>query len=233
MALDYLPQSLSEMLKGRRDVTLELLRKGVEKFYMNPVYLLTGKGNFFSDDHDNVPSNEVTKPVEAAHPIYFIPHILGKKYIAERRNQAFLSKLEKIHLPGVNTPGLKLRAFEMHTEDWFPFFSIGDILISEKIDPSSGFSTISDEKIYVIVTKNSIVVNKIDLSAISKGILLRYVENKKDKKMNLKLSDMLELWEVKLKVSRHIESENGILSSLLSEIQDIRELFYNASNAIV
>ena len=47
LSLDYLPQSLSEILKGRRDVTLELLRKGVEKYEMNPVFLLTGKGSHF------------------------------------------------------------------------------------------------------------------------------------------------------------------------------------------
>ena len=32
LSLEYLPQSLSEILKGRRDVTIELLRKAVEKY---------------------------------------------------------------------------------------------------------------------------------------------------------------------------------------------------------
>jgi len=30
LSLDYLPQSLSEILRGRRDVTIELLRKAVD-----------------------------------------------------------------------------------------------------------------------------------------------------------------------------------------------------------
>ncbi|MFT5385521.1 MAG: hypothetical protein ACI81W_002929, partial [Saprospiraceae bacterium] len=41
LSLDYLPQSLSEILKGRRDVTIELLRKAVEKYKINPVYIYT------------------------------------------------------------------------------------------------------------------------------------------------------------------------------------------------
>ena len=32
MSLDYLPQSLSEIIKGRRDVTIELLRKAIDKY---------------------------------------------------------------------------------------------------------------------------------------------------------------------------------------------------------
>lgn len=233
ITLDYLPQSLSEILKGRRDVTLELLRKGVEKYAMNPVYLLTGKGDFFSCCEDTLTEVLAPKAADAAHAIYFVPHLSAKKYAAERRNPAFLSSLENINLPGINTLGLKLRAFEMHSDQWFPFFSAGDILVSEKIDPATGVSSISVDKVYVIVTKNTILVNKIDLSAISKGILSLYVENRKDKKVELKLSDMLELWEVTLKVTRHIENENGTIHSLLSEIKDIRELFYNASNALV
>ena len=39
LSLEYLPQSLSEILKGRRDVTIELLRKAVEKYKINPVYV--------------------------------------------------------------------------------------------------------------------------------------------------------------------------------------------------
>ncbi len=50
LALDYLPQSLSEILKGRRDVTLAVLQRSVEIFEINPIYLFTGKGDMFFED---------------------------------------------------------------------------------------------------------------------------------------------------------------------------------------
>ena len=55
MQLEYLPQSLSEILKNRRDVTIELIRKAVEVYKMNPVYLFSGEGPLFmkEDDHKN------------------------------------------------------------------------------------------------------------------------------------------------------------------------------------
>jgi len=78
LSLDYLPQSLSEILKGRRDVTLELLRKGVEKYAMNPVYLLTGNGDFFSELDEYQPE-KLEEKSNASNVIYLVPHLLGKK----------------------------------------------------------------------------------------------------------------------------------------------------------
>jgi transcriptional regulator with XRE-family HTH domain len=47
LELDYLPQSLSEILNGRRDVTIEVIRKAVDIYRFNPTYLFTGEGDLF------------------------------------------------------------------------------------------------------------------------------------------------------------------------------------------
>ncbi len=52
ISLDYLPQSLSEILKGRRDVTVELLRRSIETYKINPVYVMTGEGPLFMTEDD-------------------------------------------------------------------------------------------------------------------------------------------------------------------------------------
>ena len=48
LSLDYLPQSLSEILKGRRDVTIEVLRKAVATYKINPNYIFGGSGAMFT-----------------------------------------------------------------------------------------------------------------------------------------------------------------------------------------
>ncbi|MFT5018167.1 MAG: hypothetical protein ACI9G6_002951, partial [Limisphaerales bacterium] len=53
LSLEYLPQSLSEILKGRRDVTIELLRKAIAEYKMNPVYIMTGDGPMFMTEETN------------------------------------------------------------------------------------------------------------------------------------------------------------------------------------
>lgn len=43
VSLDYLPQSFSEIVNGRREATVELLRKASEQYRLNPSYLLMGQ----------------------------------------------------------------------------------------------------------------------------------------------------------------------------------------------
>jgi len=233
LSLDYLPQSLSEILKGRRDVTLELLRKGVEKYEMNPIFLLTGKGSHFSQPEEWLTSkNAVDAPVNSD-VIYFVPQILGKKYASERRNSQFLASLECLKLPGAHLKSNNLRAFEVQMDSIYPAFLPGDILIAEKLDPALGVKSISNGKFYVVVTKNNILIHKIDLNSLSKGYVNLYLDNKEEKITSIKLSEILEFWEVRLKVTRNIENENMTLNALLSEIKDIRQLLFNSSNALV
>jgi hypothetical protein len=233
LSLDYLPQSLSEILKGRRDVTLELLRKGVEKYEMNPVFLLTGKGSHFSQPEKWLSAKISTDASANSDVIYFVPQMLGKKYAEERRNSQFLASLECLKLPGAHLKGLNLRAFEVQTDNGYPAFLPGDVLIAEKLDPASGVKSISTDKFYVVVTKNNILIHKIDLNSLSKGVVNLYLGNKEEKITSVKLSDILEFWEVRLKVTRNIENENMTLNALLSEIKDIRQLLFNSSNALV
>ena len=233
LSLDYLPQSLSEILKGRRDVTLELLRKGVQKYEMNPVFLLTGKGSHFSQPEEWLPSKNAVDAPADTNAIYFVPQILGKKYAAERRNSQFLASLECLKLPGAHLNGQNLRAFEVQTDSGYPAFLPGDILIAEKLDPASGVKSIFNDKFYVVVTKNNILIHKIDLNALSKGYVNLYLGNKEEKITPIKLSEILEFWEVRLKVTRNIENEGMTLNALLSEIKDIRQLLFNSSNALV
>jgi hypothetical protein len=232
LSLDYLPQSLSEILKGRRDVTLELLRKAVEKYDMNPVFLLTGKGSFFSGSED-IRQEKKGGTSDSSTTISLVSHLLGKKYAAERRNSLFLSSLQSIKIPGIPVLDATWRAFEIQSGKSAPFLTPGDILISEKLDPTSGVKSIIGDKLYVVVTKSGILVNKIDLGAISKGILSLHAPDKKSKSIDLKLSELLELWEVKYKITGNVEHDDATYTSLLSEIKEIKRLLFTASNALV
>ena len=68
LSLDYLPQSLSEILKGRRDVTLELLRKATEMYNINPNYLFLGEGPKFFGNYGQKKGYYSTKSDTAENP---------------------------------------------------------------------------------------------------------------------------------------------------------------------
>ena len=200
---------------------------------MNPVFLLTGKGSHFSQPEEWLSAKNSADASVNSDVIYFVPQMLGKKYAEERRNSQFLASLESLKLPGAHLKGLNLRAFEVQTDSGYPAFLPGDVLIAEKLDPASGVKSISTDKFYVVVTKNNILIHKINLNSLSKGVVNLYLGNKEEKITSIKLSDILEFWEVRLKVTRNIENENMTLNALLSEIKDIRQLLFNSSNALV
>jgi hypothetical protein len=200
---------------------------------MNPVFLLTGKGSHFSQPEKWLSAKISADASANSDVIYFVPQMLGKKYAEERRNSQFLASLECLKLPGAHLKGINLRAFEVQTDSGYPAFLPGDVLIAEKLDPASGVKSISTDKFYVVVTKNNILIHKIDLNSLSKGVVNLYLGNKEEKITSVKLSDILEFWEVRLKVTRNIENENMTLNALLSEIKDIRQLLFNSSNALV
>jgi transcriptional regulator with XRE-family HTH domain len=47
LEVDCLPQTLSEILNGRRDATIEVIRRAVERHRFNPIFLFTGEGDLF------------------------------------------------------------------------------------------------------------------------------------------------------------------------------------------
>ncbi|MEO3210718.1 S24 family peptidase [Parabacteroides distasonis] len=49
-SIDYLPQSLGEVLKGRRDVTIEVIRKLVIEYPISLDYIFTGEGTMLIED---------------------------------------------------------------------------------------------------------------------------------------------------------------------------------------
>lgn len=68
VSLDYLPQSFSEIINGRREVTVELLRKATELYCLNPSYLLMGQEPMILPDissaahNGNTPHHDVDAP---------------------------------------------------------------------------------------------------------------------------------------------------------------------------
>lgn len=54
ISVDYLPQSLSEIQRGKRGIMSELIAKSVEVHGMNPNFIFSGSGPLFIDNIDGV-----------------------------------------------------------------------------------------------------------------------------------------------------------------------------------
>ena len=99
--IDYLPQSLSEILKNRRDVTIEVLRKAIETFKINPVYLFTGEGAMFltEENHKNLHILTVMTNLADEERIVHVPVPAQTSYASELSNPKFIQNLPSFTLP--------------------------------------------------------------------------------------------------------------------------------------
>ncbi|MCC6724204.1 MAG: helix-turn-helix transcriptional regulator, partial [Saprospiraceae bacterium] len=101
LTLDYLPQSLSEILKGRRDVTIELLRKAVEEYNINPGYLFTGEGTMFLTGEENKSFRTLTVVTDRddEERIVHVPVPAQAGYAGEQLDPVFMEDLPTFTLP--------------------------------------------------------------------------------------------------------------------------------------
>jgi transcriptional regulator with XRE-family HTH domain len=94
--LDCLPQTLSEILNNRRDATVEVLRRAVERHHFNPIFLFTGEGAMFMTPKKAEETTEITKPEPNHQTISEIANHDHNLMLKELKNmQNMLSNLQK------------------------------------------------------------------------------------------------------------------------------------------
>ena len=128
---NYLPQSLSEIVKGRRDVTIEVLRKAVEVYDLNPVYLVTGKGNMFGggDEDKNFRLLTIVTDSDEDERIVHVPVPAQAGYASEMMDPSFISELPTFTLPDYRYKSGTHRSFDVSGDSMEPTLFEGDKVI--------------------------------------------------------------------------------------------------------
>ena len=175
MSLDYLPQSLSEILKGRRDVTIELLRKAIEKYQMNPVYIYTGDGPMFMTEEDHKSFRVLTIVTNGADDerIVHVPIPAQAGYAGEMANPTFVQDLPSFTLPDYKYKVGTHRSFDVAGDSMEPTLFEGDKVVCSFLEPTLWENSIKDNYVYVIVTRGDIVVKRV-FNKLKEEKLLEY-----------------------------------------------------------
>ena len=178
LSLEYLPQSLSEILKGRRDVTIELLRKAVERYQMNPVYIYTGDGPMFmsEEDHKSFRVLTIVTNGQDDERIVHVPVPAQAGYAGELANPTFIQDLPSFTLPDYKYKVGTHRSFDVSGDSMEPTLFEGDKVICSFLEPTLWETSIKDNYVYVIVTRGDILVKRV-FNKLKEG---KYLELKSD-----------------------------------------------------
>lgn len=224
LALDYLPQSLSEILNGRRDVTVDLIRKAVEEYKINPVFLYTGEGPMFMSEEDRPDLKVLTivKGLQEEEHIVHVPTPAQAGYAEELDNPAFVEKLPTFTLPDYRYKGGTFRSFDVTGDGMHPTLQEGDKVVCSFLEPSLWENSLKDNYVYVVITRGDVHVRRV-LNLLRERRQLRLLsDNLFYEPFSIAMHEVREIWYVRAKISPFLaapKAATGTLQDGFSELQ--------------
>ncbi|MDH3651557.1 MAG: peptidase S24, partial [Saprospiraceae bacterium] len=155
LSLDYFPQNLSDILKGKRDVPLDVIRKAVERFRINPLYLYSGEGAMFLDEKgdDSFRVLTVVTDNNGDEKITHVPIPAQAGYASDHIDPVLLKELPAYHIPGMYLHQGTFRSFDVSGDSMQPHLDHNDKVVCNFIEPADWISGVKDGHVYVIVTR--------------------------------------------------------------------------------
>lgn len=234
LSLEYLPQSLSEILKGRRDVTIELLRKAVERYQINPVYIYTGDGPMFmsEEDHKSFRVLTIVTNGQDDERIVHVPIPAQAGYAGELANPTFIQDLPSFTLPDYKYKVGTHRSFDVSGDSMEPTLFEGDKVVCSFLEPTLWETSIKDNYVYVIVTRGDIVVKRV-FNKLKEG---KFLEVRSDNNFyepyQISISDIREMWYVRAKISPFLPSPSNIQNMVRDEVRQLQNII-NKQNHLI
>ena len=225
ISLDYLPQSLSEILKGRRDVTIELLRKTVEHYKANPVYLYTGEGPMFmtEEDHKSFRVLTIVTNTQEDERIVHVPVPAQAGYAGEQVDPSFVQDLPTFSLPDYKYKVGTHRSFDVSGDSMEPTLFEGDKVVCNFLEPTLWESAVKDNYVYVIITRADVMVKRVNNLLRTEKQLEIISDNAFYEPSRINLGDIREMWYVRAKISPFLPSPQNIRNYLLDEVRELKQ----------
>ncbi len=234
MSLDYLPQSLSEILKGRRDVTIELLRKSVDVFKINPVFLYTGDGPMFMSEEDHKSFRVLTIVTNSSDDerIVHVPVPAQAGYAADMSDPTFIQDLPTFTLPDYKYKVGTHRSFDVAGNSMEPTLFEGDKVICSFLEPNLWESSIKNNYVYIVVTRGDVVVKRVTNNLKESKQMTLHSDNPTYDDYVIEGNDIREIWYVRAKISPFLPSPQNVDDNFRDEVRTLQNTINEQSRLI-
>ena len=225
LSLDYLPQSLSEILQGRRDVTIDLVRKSVEVYRFSPMYLFSGEGAMFVTEEDHTGFRLLTIVTDAMEEerIIHVPEPAQAGYAGEKAEPAFIRELPTFSLPDFKFKADIHRSFDVTGDSMEPTLFEGDKVVCSFVEPNLWEGALKNNYVYVVVTRADVLVKRLVNNIRTDRTIELFSDNDFYKAFALPIGDVRELWYARVKISPFLPSPQKILEMTYSELKELRQ----------
>jgi phage repressor protein C with HTH and peptisase S24 domain len=233
LSLDYLPQGLSEMANGRRDVTIELVRKAIEKYDFNSEFIFTGIGTKLRNaKQDDLRILTVVTDSSNSEYIVHVPVAAQAGYIDQFNDPSFVKELPAYNLPYENIRGGSYRSFDIEGTSMEPTLQHSDKVVCSFIEPQYWEHAIKNGQVYVVLTDDGIVVKRLINNIRSNRMLDLVSDNNTYDIVKLPVTQVREVWWVRLKISPYLDKPATQDMNLKVQLEHQNRMIEQLSNTV-
>jgi hypothetical protein len=233
LALDFAPQSFSDIVNGKRDVTIDLIRKAVGKYKFNSQYIFTGEGPLFSvDGRVADPILSVVVDGAGTERIVHVPVSAQAGYTDQLYDRQYLENLPSFTLPGEMFKMGTYRCFDVKGDSMEPTIISGERVVCSFVEKDYWVHSIKDNHVYVVVADGGVVVKRL-INNISADRTIKIIsDNSFYSSYDIDIQKIKEIWKVEVKISNFMDSPSHARNALHEEIEHLRTIIENQSKQI-
>jgi len=235
LSLDFHPQCLNDISRGKRKVTIEILRKSSEMYQLNEGYLLHGQLPKFNNEGNSKSSSPIISVVvdsENNEKIVHVPIAAQAGYVDQMHDPQFFKDLHSFTIPGYEHRLGTYRSFDISGESMEPLLYNGESVVCKFVEPDFWKTEIRDQFVYVIVTESDIVVKRVINKLNSEGLIECFSDNSFYEMYQIEAEQIREIWKVATKISPFMQSPKNIRNGIHKEIDILKEVIKNQDSSI-
>ena len=230
------PQCISDIMTHKRAVNCDIIDKSVIHFDFSPEFIFKGTGTKICCDTKSGFGNSGILSVVTDNlgneRIVHVPYEAHAGYGNQMRDPVFMKELPTFSLPDSKFANGSFRCFDVVGDSMEPTLFSGDKVVCNYIEQENWFTNIKNNYVYVIITKNDVFVKRVNNKLKEAGQLFISSDNRFYESQNIDIIDLVEVWQVEVKISHFMPSPNNIRNGLHTEVDGLKETISEQSKLI-
>jgi len=215
--------ALSQIESGKTTLSISTVYNLLKAFDIRPDWLLFGQGEIFSHQRIEIAKGTPPNgsPGNERHLISFVDKSAEAGYPKNCADDAFINALGVYRIPGYDEGNFRM--FNINGDSMTPSLHEGEIVITQAVDK---FDNLHDNRLCVVVTQDGIVAKRVYQD--KRRMLLLKSDNPKYKSYKIAYKDVIEIWEIKGKISSEFlransQSYNETDNSIASRLEELEK----------
>jgi len=237
LAINIHPQCISDIVCGKRSVNCDIISKAVQTFKLNPLFLYTGEGGILLNQEET--SNNSTDPILTIvtdeignERIVHVPVNAQAGYGTQLHDPTYIQELPTFSLPGSKYANGSHRCFDVSGDSMEPSIYNGDKVVCHFVEPENWFNGVKENHVYVIISREGVVVKRVINNLKKNGTLALVSDNNFYQPFEIELKDIVEIWQVSVKISPFMPSPRNIRNGLHDEMDFLKNTIADQSKMI-